>query len=120
METFARFGTRLDENTQKIIDHGKRIRSCLKQNELQPMSIPEQITVLLALTNGLFDDIPIDKIKEAEATLLKNSKELPSDIIKRLFSDKPLSDQDHDIILKVAGELIAPFKDKPQPDQNKQ
>lgn len=120
LETFARFGTRLDEKTQKIIDHGKRIRSCLKQNELQPMSVAEQITVLLALTNGLFDDIPIDKMNGAEANLLNNSKEFPSDIIKRLYSDKPLSDQDHDIILKVASELIAPFKDKPKTDQNKQ
>ncbi|QBO57053.1 hypothetical protein [Chryseobacterium salivictor] len=31
LETFARFGTRLDENKRKTIEHGKRIRQCLKQ-----------------------------------------------------------------------------------------
>ena len=31
LETFARFGARLDENTRKIIEHGRRIRACLKQ-----------------------------------------------------------------------------------------
>ncbi|HEU4718985.1 MAG TPA: alternate F1F0 ATPase, F1 subunit alpha, partial [Bacteroidia bacterium] len=36
LETFARFGTKLDDSTQKIIAHGKRIRECLKQQEQQP------------------------------------------------------------------------------------
>ena len=33
LETFARFGARLDEDTRKIIEHGRRIRACLKQPE---------------------------------------------------------------------------------------
>jgi len=119
LESFARFGTRLDENTQKTIDHGDRIRICLKQNELQPLSVSEQIIILLTLTSGLMDDIAIEKIPDAEAALLKNLKEFPDDLLKRLFGDKPMSSEDHDTILKVAGQLIAPFKDKAQPDQNK-
>jgi len=119
LESFARFGTRLDENTQKTIDHGNRIRICLKQNELQPLSVAEQIVILLSLTSGLLDDIAIEKIPDAEAALLKNFKEFPDDVLKRLFADKPMSDHDRDTILKVAGQLIASFKDKPQPDQNK-
>ena len=31
LETFSRFGARLDESTRKIIEHGRRIRACLKQ-----------------------------------------------------------------------------------------
>src|ERR1700683_3261605 len=55
LETFARFGARLDEDTRKIIEHGRRIRACLRQPEFSPVSVPAQITVLLALTAGLFD-----------------------------------------------------------------
>jgi F-type H+-transporting ATPase subunit alpha len=50
LETFARFGARLDDDTRKIIEHGRRIRACLKQPEFAPVSVPAQITVLLALT----------------------------------------------------------------------
>jgi F-type H+/Na+-transporting ATPase subunit alpha len=50
LETFARFGARMDDDTRKIIDHGRRIRACLKQPEFAPVSVPEQIAVLLALT----------------------------------------------------------------------
>ncbi|MEP6898191.1 MAG: alternate F1F0 ATPase, F1 subunit alpha, partial [Rhodanobacter sp.] len=43
LESFAKFGTRLDAATRKTIDHGQRIRACLKQSESQPMSLLEQI-----------------------------------------------------------------------------
>jgi F-type H+-transporting ATPase subunit alpha len=117
LENFSRFGTRLDENTKKVIDHGQRIRSCLKQNELHPFTVSEQIVVLLALTNGLFDNISIDKITDAEAAVLKDMGQFPAEVLKRLFADKPLSDTDHDIILKIAGEILVPFNEKPEPDK---
>jgi F-type H+-transporting ATPase subunit alpha len=114
LETFSRFGTRLDENTRKIIEHGKRIRVCLKQNELHPMPVPEQIITLLALSGGLFDVVPVNKVQEAEAALQKIIKELPKEVLNRLLSDNDLSDTDRKIILKIAGDTLAPFKDKPE------
>ena len=114
LETFSRFGTRLDENTRKTIEHGKRIRVILKQNELHPMPVPEQIVILLALSGGLFDVVPINKMQEAEAELHKLIPELPRELLSRLFSDKDLSDADREIILKSAGDTIAPFNDKPE------
>ncbi|CAN5541684.1 alternate F1F0 ATPase, F1 subunit alpha [soil metagenome] len=119
LETFARFGTRLDENTKKTIEHGKRIRECLKQPELQQMPVSEQIVILLALKNGLLDTIPLEKIKDAQDALLKNFNNFPDEIIKRLFSDAKLSDEDSKAILKIAGTILAPLQDKPKPDENK-
>ncbi|MEO6669591.1 MAG: alternate F1F0 ATPase, F1 subunit alpha [Ferruginibacter sp.] len=119
LETFARFGTRLDENTKKTIEHGKRIRECLKQPELQQMPVSEQIVILLALKNGLLDTIPLEKIQEAQDALLKNFNNFPDEIIKRLSSNVKLSDEDSKTILKIAATIITPFQDKPQPDQEK-
>ena len=116
LETFSRFGTRLDENTRKIIEHGKRIRVCLKQNELNPMPVPEQIVILLALSGGLFDVVPVNKVQEAEAALQKIITELPKEVLNRLLSDNDLSDADRETILKIAGDTITPFKDKPEPE----
>ncbi len=113
LETFARFGTRLDDNTRKIIEHGKRIRICLKQKELHPLSVPEQIVELLALTSGLFDNIPMDKMAEAEAALLQLDTVFPDDILTRLSADKELSDKDRAAILTIAGKILAPFQDVP-------
>jgi F-type H+-transporting ATPase subunit alpha len=110
LESFARFGTRIDDRTRKIIEHGKRIRTCFKQSEMEPMSVPEQIVVLLALTNGLFDNIPINKIHEAETALIKSKDEIPADLFKRLFSDKPLSKPDKEAILSIAHKTLSPFE----------
>lgn len=109
LETFARFGTRLDEDTQKTIAHGKRIRECLKQEELQQLTTSEQIWILLSLKEGLLDAIPVEKIKAAENTLLNNSNLFPEDIQQRIRDNKKLSEEDRKVILKIAEELLAPF-----------
>ena len=120
LETFARFGTRLDESTKKTIEHGKRIRECLKQPELQQMPVSEQIVILLALKNGLLDTIPLEKIKDAQDALLKNFNNFPDEIIKRLSSNAKLSDDDSKAILKIASTIVAPFVDKPKPGEDKE
>ncbi len=106
LETFARFGTRLDENTRIIIEHGKRIRACLKQAELQPLSVPEQVLVLLALTHKLFDTVPVQKMPEAETAVREAAAELTPEMIARLFSNDTFSDTDRDAILKMATDKL--------------
>jgi F-type H+-transporting ATPase subunit alpha len=119
LENYARFGTRLDEHTRTTIEHGKRIRNWLKQNEHHPLSVPEQVVELLALTNGLFDTVPVDKMKDAEVALLQSATSLPDEISKNLFSYKPLSDEDKATILKLATNALQPFQDKKDEEKNK-
>jgi F-type H+-transporting ATPase subunit alpha len=109
LETFARFGTRLDENTTKIIKHGRRIRTCLKQPEFEPVSVPAQIAVLMALSGKLFDSVPMEKMREAELALRKAANELPAELVQRLSSAEVLSDSDREVILEIARETLASF-----------
>jgi F-type H+-transporting ATPase subunit alpha len=113
LESFARFGTRLDESTRKIIDHGQRIRACLKQPESQPVSLPEQISVLLALAAGLIDAVPLDKVSEAEQALRKSTANIPADIVGRFTTADRLSDADRTATLKVAAQALQPFQPAP-------
>ena len=83
------------------------------------MSVPEQILILLALTSGLFDTIPLDKIRKAEVSLLESSNELPEEILDRLFSDKKLSDADRQSILEIADEKLSSFQEKPEPKKTR-
>jgi F-type H+-transporting ATPase subunit alpha len=112
LETFSRFGARLDENTRKIIEHGRRIRACLKQTESQPVSVPEQIAILLALMGGLFDAIPLDKVRDAEAALCAGAADIAPDIRERFSTSDKLSDADRQAILDIAGKALAPFQPK--------
>ncbi len=110
LETFARFGTRLDVHTRKIIEHGKRIRACLKQPEFHPMSADEQIIVLLALTANLFDAVPVDKMRDAENAVCKSTSKLPQEILQKIFSSDKLNDADHKVILKNAEDALISFR----------
>lgn len=75
LESFARFATRLDKETQKVIEHGKRVREILKQSERRPLSACEQVVSLKALNNGLFDGLDMDRIAQLESVLIKRVTE---------------------------------------------
>jgi len=120
LETFARFGTRLDKHTRQIIEHGKRIRICLKQQELEPMSVPAQVIVLLALTGGLFDTIPVEKMEEAQVALLPQIEKLDAAIVKRLLSQEKVNSDDHEAILSIAHKTLIPFQAEPEEEQTKE
>jgi F-type H+-transporting ATPase subunit alpha len=110
LESFARFGTRLDDSTRKIIEHGRRIRACLKQPESEPVSLPEQITVLLALAAGLIDAVPLDKVAEAEQALRKATAAIPADIIGRFTTADKLSDADRAATLALATRALEEYQ----------
>ena len=119
LESFAKFGTRLDDHTRKIIDHGQRIRAILIQPELEPASVPEQIVILVALTGGLLDSVPIDKMRDAEQALRKAAADIPAEVRERFSSNDKLSDEDRKAILQVVGKAIAPFQPEPDPEPKK-
>jgi F-type H+-transporting ATPase subunit alpha len=115
LETFAKFGTRLDESTRKIIDHGQRIRACLIQKESAPVAMAEQIIVLLALTAGLFDKVPLEKVSEGVGVLRSAAAKMPPDAADRLTTAEKLSDADRKVILDIATAAMAPFQPAPPP-----
>ncbi|GHA03618.1 alternate F1F0 ATPase, F1 subunit alpha [Oceanisphaera arctica] len=115
LETFARFGARLDEHTRKIIAHGRRIRACLKQSESAPVAMPAQITVLLALTSALFAPVPLANMAEAEAAVRDAAAQLLDALCERLNGTEALTEQDSETIISTAREALSPFCDIPPP-----
>ncbi|MGD1045308.1 MAG: alternate F1F0 ATPase, F1 subunit alpha [Bacteroidota bacterium] len=114
LETFSRFGARLDEDTRKIIEHGRRIRACLKQPEFSPVSVPAQIAVLLALTAEFFDSVPLEKMTDAEHALHEAASDIPVEVRKRLDTADKLSDEDRKTIIEIARKVLEKFQPKPE------
>jgi F-type H+-transporting ATPase subunit alpha len=114
LESFARFGARLDGETRKVIEHGRRIRACLRQPEHAPVSVAGQISLLLALTTRLFDLVPIDRMTEAESAIHEAAAHLPADVSARLESAAELTAGDRETILGIAREAVAPFRADPE------
>src|SRR5690606_41974294 len=89
LETSSRFGTRLDADNQKMIERGKRIRMIFKQPEMEPVSVPEQLLVLMALIHGVFDAVALNKITKAEDLIRKKSSHLPDEVLRWIYSSEP-------------------------------
>ncbi len=109
LETFARFGARLDDDTRQRIEHGRRIRACLKQPEFAPVSVPEQIAILLALTAKLFDAVPIERMTEAEQAVREAAAMIPAEISARFESADKLSDEDRASVVEIARKALEGF-----------
>lgn len=109
LEAFSRFGARVDSESQKIIEHGQRVRMSLKQAECSPVSVVEQILLLLAVKAGLFDPIPLQTMPSAEECLLQAVEEIPQEIREKIETVEGISDSDIQAILKVAKMALASF-----------
>lgn len=109
LETFARFGARLDEATRQLIEHGRRIRACLKQQEFSPLPVSVQITVLLALTAGLFDRVPLAQMAEAEQAVCTAAGNIPAELTASLETTDKLSDADRKLITELARQAVTRF-----------
>lgn len=106
LEDFIRFGSHLDESSQAVIDHGRRIRECLKQKELHPVPVFEQCLLLLALSEGLFDTIPLEKMLGAEQAIYNASEHIPTEIRESFKKTGNLSDSDEKIIVALVKKVL--------------
>jgi F-type H+-transporting ATPase subunit alpha len=98
LESFARFGTKLDEQTRKTLEHGRRIREVLKQPQYETIQAPEQIAILLATTVGILDEIPLDKIAPAKRIIKKALSENLPGLYKKIQSAEKLTPDDKKVL----------------------
>ena len=99
LETFARFGTRLDDATRSQLERGRRVREVLKQEESRPRSVSEQIAVLHAVTQGLFDHLSLQDISRAEVAICNRLPQHLSEFSKAIESGKPFLGEYRDALL---------------------
>lgn len=117
LETFARFGTRLDEETRYTLERGRRVREVLKQPQYKPIPVAEQMAVLLAVSEGLLDDVSLNDIEEAKKRIQENIRDRAPDAARRIEEGKKLSGDDKDKILSQIKDLIADLRKETEEKQ---
>jgi F-type H+-transporting ATPase subunit alpha len=94
LETFARFATRMDEDTRAKIERGRRVREALKQDEHEPLPPSEQIAVLYAAAHGLFDHLDTTDVGWAERAVREALRESLPALARRIDAGETPSDED--------------------------
>ncbi len=106
LETFSRFGTRLDENTRRTIEHGRRIREVLKQPQFRPLGVPEQIMSLVAANHGLFDHLPLARIPQAEEAIQGMLRKHHPGLCENMINGELLHEEEIAVLLSLATRRI--------------
>jgi F-type H+-transporting ATPase subunit alpha len=106
LEAFAQFASDLDETTRSQIERGRRTVEILKQPQYRPMPFEHQAAVIYAVTNGLIDDIAIEKVRDWEDGFHRYLKSTRTGLMAKLKEKKAL-EPDIETELK---EAIAEYK----------
>lgn len=110
LESFARFSTRLDHETLRTIERGRRIREVLKQPQYTLLTTTEQIVILMAATEGYLDNLELQEITDAEARLQQAVlRELP-DLEQRILGGTMLGDDDKQLLAESIQRVVQTFR----------
>ncbi|MGC1177189.1 MAG: F0F1 ATP synthase subunit alpha [Candidatus Saccharimonadales bacterium] len=111
LAAFSQFSTDLDPETRHTIERGQRLTELLKQHQYSPYAIWEMYVSLYAATQGVFDNVPLAKIKPAEEALHRELKSKHAKLIEALNTgDKP-TDAQNETVLKVATSVAETYKE---------
>ena len=109
LEDFARFGTRLDDVTRARLARGTAVRTALRQAERDPMPALEQLAVLVAAMEGLFDQFSEQKISAA-MRVVRDAAQLKLAVIEqRIVDNQTLQEEDRLLIADCAREALLAF-----------
>ena len=106
MAVFAQFGADLDAATSSMLSRGERLVKLLIQQKERTYKLSEQVVLLLAAEDGMFDKFSLDKLTETARELLEFVKENAGAILENIDYITELLDGDKTALRKVFEEFL--------------
>ncbi|KAK4534633.1 hypothetical protein CDCA_CDCA02G0658 [Cyanidium caldarium] len=106
---FAQFGSDLDPSTQQLLNRGDRLNELLKQPQYKPMPFEEQVCVIYCGVRGLLDKMPVSRIREFEADMLKHMHTQHGDVLATIRKEGQLSKASDEALRKALTDFIGTF-----------
>lgn len=93
LESFAQFGSDLDQATQAKLNRGRRVVEVLKQPLHDPIPVEKQVILLYSLTHGYIDSVPVEDIARFEKELYDNFDSNHADLLDNIRETGELPDE---------------------------
>jgi F-type H+-transporting ATPase subunit alpha len=113
LASFAQFGSDLDKATQQTLNRGERLTAILKQGELDPMPVEEQVVVLFAATNGYLDEVEADSVPDWERQFRDFMRDTHGELLDEIRSEQKVSDENEEKLR----EAVENFNENYEPEQ---
>ncbi len=101
MAVFAQFGADIDDETATMLRNGERLMELLKQSQDQIFTLSEQVSILLAVSNGVFKDVDKREIAAWRTDLLKYLRTYAKPVMNAIDTTKKLSDENKAELLRM-------------------
>ena len=106
MEVFMQFSSDLDEATKKQLRYGQGLMRLLRQKQYNPYKQHEQVILLTAAMEHIFQDIAVDKIPQFSRDMLDAaSAELP-DLCDKIDRTGETTEEDRKSLLEFAQRFL--------------
>lgn len=98
LQSFAQFGSDLDEDTKQRLALGERIVEILKQDKNTPVDVALQVCIIYAAVNGYLNDIPVEKVRDFEILFYDTLTKKNFDLLEEIRSTGELSASSEDVL----------------------
>lgn len=104
LAAFAQFGSDLDADTRSKLERGKRLIEIFKQDQYATLPVSKQVLIFFALSNGLIDNVPVEKIFEFETGLYNYADNAGADVLKEIEEKGDLSEDLEKKLIKLVND----------------
>ncbi len=110
LEAFAKFGSDLDEATQKTLAKGERLVELLKQGQYSPVPVEKQVVSIYYGTKGFLETIHVKDVKRFEKEVLEYIEINYKDVFEKIRTEKVLTDEIIEQLNEIGEEFLGKFK----------
>ena len=112
MEVFTQFSSDLDDATKKQLQYGQGLMRLLRQPQGHPFKTHEQVIMLVAATNHIMQDIPVDDILAFRSQMLDYFHKNQAALCDQIETSGVMSDDDKQAIITAAEAFLADYQSK--------
>ena len=112
MESFTQFASDLDESTAKLLSYGQGLMRMLRQKQFHPYKQYEQVILLVAGLNHVFQEIVPEQLDAFIPALLQHFGETQGALCNAIEQTGQLSDDQQSQIIEIAKEFVQNYFSK--------
>ena len=109
LAAFAQFAADLDKGTRDRLDRGQRMTELLKQPQYEPMPFAKQVISIFAGARGFLDDVPLDRVRDFEKSLLRFMEQTHPEIEADVTKNGRISDETEQALRSAVEEFKKTF-----------
>ena len=112
MESFTQFASDLDESTARLLSYGQGLMRMLRQKQFHPYKQYEQVILLVAGLNHVFQEIVPEQLDAFIPALLQHFGETQGALCNAIEQTGQLSDDQQSQIIECAKEFVQNYFSK--------